>query len=980
MDEIIYLIEKFLTFIPVPFLALVNISITAGWIVLAVVLLRLLFRKAPKWLNCVLWGIVALRLVFPFSIESVFSLIPSAQTVDPTLPYLNEFTINSGIAPIDNAVNTQYADFVPMAERTVDVTIILACVWLLGVAAMLIYAFASWAKLRHSLRTATKKEGNIYHSEFVKSPFVLGLIRPKIYIPYSMDENDLPLVIAHEQAHIKRLDHLIKPFGYLLLSVHWFNPLLWVAYVLLCRDIESACDEKVVKKLTSEQRKSYSTALLNASISRKSVAACPLAFGETGVKERIKGVMSYKKPAFWVVIAAIAVCVVAAVCFLTNPKDANPKEFYDNGQRIRITAEVNGAVSEEKFIILNEGQNAQLSNGTKFTVDAVNLQTGETTLKLKGTPIKNESGKSPDAVTFYDTDMLSYFTQDGKTKISISCVRVQMLEECISQEIIKHNTGNYLSGEYACEANTNLLTEISKKDTNGNIKEVTVYLMSMYQEYSLENGYIVEKGGNITPIALSFSVGADGEYSLAEYWEPGMGRGYIENLKAKFPRGVDYDTQTYVESLERLCRKQASAYFNAEFEADDNAEEYTTTAVNSTMYTTLETLIVQRNSAMVEKGDFSCAAFEILKTEKLQDNKIKLYLLACYESYSFENQKLELMGAVAESAVITLDQKSDGTFSLIEYYVPVKGDDSEESKLLDKLVFDYDGENLSEICRSKAEARFGENKRTTAPATEKTELSSTPLVSDCQLRIVKSKSGGMTWLTNEAFYNENGYHVYLYCLDECYVTVKGKEYEIGEALNNGTVTADAIVEKAKNDALGGKAVSKMYKDGGSTVISYDDGGTTEYKSEGYAIIKKNTIDGNKDVFIGPEDMNLNQVNAFMQGVNNSTGNSISETKPDSKNEINGVTADISPEAEPSFSGKIKEINDGSILVEVGYNDDGIPEGSLTNVRLGTVLSYAPDIDSLNLKEGDYILVVYDGRIMETYPLQVDAYAVYKAVT
>ena len=725
MEEMIYFVEKFLTFIPVPFLALVNISITAGWIVLAVVLLRLLFRKAPKWLNCVLWGIVALRLVFPFSVESVFSLIPSAQTVDPTMPYLNEFTINSGIEPLDNAVNTQYADFVPMAEKTVDVTIILACVWLVGVAAMLIYAFASWAKLRHSLRTATKKEGNIYHSEFVKSPFVLGFIRPKIYIPYNTNEDDLPLVIAHEQAHIRRFDHLIKPFGYLLLSVHWFNPLLWVAYILLCRDIESACDEKVVKNLTSEQRKNYSNALLNASISRKSVAACPLAFGETGVKERIKGVMSYKKPAFWVVVAAVIVCVVTAVCFLTNPKGVQSKEFYDNGQRIRITAEVNGSVTEEKFIIMKDGQNAVLSNGTEFTVGAVNLQTGETTLKLKGTPLKNELGKSPASVTFYDTDTLGYFTQDGKTKITISCVRVKVLEECIKQEIISYNTGKYLSGEFACEANENLLTEISKKDKGGNIKEVTVYLMSMYQEYSLENGYVVEKGSNITPIVLSFSVGADGEYSLAEYWEPGMGREYAVNLKAKFPKGIDYDTQNYVESLEKICRKQASAYFNAEFEADNQIEEYTTKAVIAT------------------------------------------------------------------------------------------------------------------------------EKATTKPSVE-TE---------------QTDSGALTEITT--------------------------------------------------------AVDKI-----TDATDYTD--------------------------VPPET-----------------------TKAD--DEINGVTADISPEAEPSFSGKIKEITDGSILVEVGYNDDGIPEGSLVYVRLGTLLSYAPDVDSLDLKEGDYILVVYDGRIMETYPLQVDAYAVYKAV-
>ena len=246
----------------------------------------------PKWLNCVLWGIVALRLVFPFSVESVFSLIPSAQTFEPNLPYLNEFKINSGIEVLDNAVNTQYADFAPIAERTVDVTIILACVWLSGLAIMLLYALASWARLKMSLKTATKKEGNIYQSEFVQSPFVLGIIKPKIYIPYKTNESDLPLVIEHEKAHIKRFDHLIKPLGFLLLSIYWFNPLLWAAYVLLCRDIEAACDEKVVKTLDESARKEYSIALLNASTSRKSIAACPLAFGETGVKERIKGVMN----------------------------------------------------------------------------------------------------------------------------------------------------------------------------------------------------------------------------------------------------------------------------------------------------------------------------------------------------------------------------------------------------------------------------------------------------------------------------------------------------------------------------------------------------------------------------------------------------------------------------------------------------------------------------------------------------------------
>lgn len=842
MDELIYLIQKFLTFIPVPFLALVNISITAGWIVLAVLLIRFLFQKAPKWFNCVLWGIVALRLIFPFSVESVFSLIPSAQTIEPNLPYIDEFKINSGIEPIDNVVNTHYSDFVPIAENTVDITIILACIWLVGLGAMLIYAFASWAKLRRNLRTSTKKEGNIYQSEFVKSPFVLGFIKPKIYIPYKTNDNDLPLVIAHEQAHIKRFDHLIKPLGFLLLSVHWFNPLLWIAYILLCRDIESACDEKVVKELTTEQRKSYSTALLNASISRKSIAACPLAFGETGVKERIKSVMSYKKPAFWIVIAAVIVCIITAVCFLTNPKERQSEKFYDNGQRIQITAETDGVVTEEKTIIMKEGQNVRLSNGTKFTVNYVNLQTGEITLHLEGTPLENKFGKFPGSVTFFSTDKLSYLTQDGKTKINISCFGVNSLDDVVSKAIIEHNSKDSDDSDYICESHEILTTEITKRDENGNIKEVTVYIIHAYCEYIYENSEVVNKSGNGSPIALIFELTERNHYLLKEYWEPLMGSGYTKSIRAKFPAD---------------CAEIAISSDNPFDECDRMAEEH-------------------YNARMVE------------------------------------------------------------------YSTP----------LTTKAV----------------------------TSTENPELSYTPLESEYKLRIVKSESEGMTWLTNEDFYNANGYHVYLYCLDECYVMIRGKEYKINEALDSGMVTADAIVTKAKNDALGGKAVSKMYKDGGSTVISYDDGGTTEYKAEGYAVIKKNTIDGNKDVFIGPKDMTLNQVNSFIKGANIPVGNSTADNKSDSKGDINGVTADISPEAEPNLSGKIKEINDNQILIEITSDQNGIKAGSLVYVGLGTVLSYAPDIDSLNLKNGDRILVIYDGRIMETYPYQINAYAVYKAVT
>ena len=861
MDEIIYLIQKFLTFITVPFLEIVNISITAGWIVLAVFVLRLLFRKAPKWLNCVLWGIVALRLIFPFSIESVFSLIPSAETFEPNLPYLNEFKINSGIEPLDNAVNTQYADFVPMAERTVDVTIILACVWLSGLAIMLLYALASWARLKRSLKTATKKEGNIYQSEFVQSPFVLGIIRPKIYIPYKTNESDLPLVIEHEKAHIKRLDHLIKPLGFVLLSVYWFNPLLWVAYILLCRDIEAACDERVVKELTDEQRKNYSLALLNASISRKSIAACPLAFGETGVKERIKGVMNYKKPAFWVVIAAIVVSIVAAVCFLTNPTDTRKIDYSPN-----ISAE---------------------------------------------------------------------------------------LEKTVSEEIVKHNKGSYLDGEFACASFKVLAKEtVSKENENG--IAFTLYLASSYDEYNVENGKLVQMGGNGTPLALSFAVNGEDSYALYEYWEPGMGSAYIKDLEAKFPPTVfaKFSEFEYSGELQAESIRQAMEYFGL---TDED-----TTAMQRDPYTT-----------------------------------------------------------------VMLEEK-----------------------------FDY------------------------------------------ELTVKRSKSSGITWMTDEAFYKKNGFHAYLYCLDKAYVTLGSKSIYIGDALNSGEISVDRLIEKANNDANCGIIKRDMLKDGGTMFYWYDD----------YTIIKRNTTDSNKDLIITYADISTTEYSAAVkfisEGMKNYTEattaavkkprlivngqeinangyiefnkednyvtlplftivkalgatvenpgadkvtikyngnkyllNKSQETliitserndfnylaKPpgtthsaecktvgneflitserlsyflykefnaklrfdydtlvvrvESNDDTNGVTAPVGYDDEPHFDAVIIETNGNSVLVKAYGNNAGIKEGTQAYVSLKSVLSH---IKLPEMKKGDKVRFIYDGTVQETYPLQIPTvWAVYE---
>ena len=370
------------------FLELVKLSLIGSLFAAAVMLVRLVFRKAPKWLFCVLWGVVALRLICPVSIESNISLVPdrlaSGQIItnvgneyigdvdiiyESNIGYSN--AVEAGRQPIysgDGYYVVTEKDSLE-APKTVGETVypILSWIWLAGVVLMLAYTAVSCFLLRKKMEEAIHLRDNIWQCEQVDSPFVLGFIKPRIYLPYAITDSDMANVIAHEQAHIQRKDHWWKPIGFLLLSIHWFNPVLWLAYILLCRDIEAACDEKVIKHMEKDEMRAYSTALLHCSVHRRRIAACPLAFGETGVKERIKRVMNYKKPAFWIIIAAIVTCVAVAVCFLTNPKEENDPNLAEDGYYLLI-----GADGVESIEV--SGPN---SSGGAVNADGSNFKKGE---------------------------------------------------------------------------------------------------------------------------------------------------------------------------------------------------------------------------------------------------------------------------------------------------------------------------------------------------------------------------------------------------------------------------------------------------------------------------------------------------------------------------------------------------------------------------------------------------------------------------
>ena len=308
------------------FLEVLNTGIMAGWLVLAVLLARLLLKNAPAWAKCALWAIVGLRLIWPFELESILSLVPSAQTLPPEELTAPAPQVHTGIPSLNSAINPSFAQaFQPESAAGVNplqvVVTAASVLWVIGMVAMAVYSLVSYLRLRRRVRVSMPVGEGVYLCDAIASPFILGIIKPKIYLPSDLPQEKWEDILSHERAHLARRDHWWKPLGFALLTVFWFHPLLWVGYILLCRDVELACDEKVIKTLTPEEKQAYSQTLLECSMPRKWITACPLAFGETSVKTRIKAVLHYKKPTLWIIIATLALCAVLAVCFLTEPQN-----------------------------------------------------------------------------------------------------------------------------------------------------------------------------------------------------------------------------------------------------------------------------------------------------------------------------------------------------------------------------------------------------------------------------------------------------------------------------------------------------------------------------------------------------------------------------------------------------------------------------------------------------------------------------------
>lgn len=391
------------------FLKLLNMSISATWLVGIVLVLRLVLKKAPKWMHCVLWALVAVRLICPFSFESSLSMLPSAEVLPSRVIASGDIQVNTGFEIVDTRINSGILEgymegvTVPVGN-TLRIMTVLTILWLSGMLLMAAYAFFSYARLRRQVAASVETAPDVRICDYIGSPFILGIVKPQIYLPSDMAPEAVESVLAHEQAHIRRKDHWWKPLGYLLLTIHWFNPVMWLAYILLCRDIEMACDEKVIREMDAPAKKRYSEALLACAMPRHLIAACPLAFGEVGVKERVKSVLNYRKPAFWLILAAVIACIIAAVCFLTDPAaNTIAKQF-----EIEKIGDFAILAGEETVSVTNNSDLEKFLKSAKISELPISQDRSEDRAKDFGIALS-----AGGAVLYFDSDFSDVWMNDG---------------------------------------------------------------------------------------------------------------------------------------------------------------------------------------------------------------------------------------------------------------------------------------------------------------------------------------------------------------------------------------------------------------------------------------------------------------------------------------------------------------------------------------------------------------------------------------
>ncbi len=574
-------------------------SISAGWVILAILLLRPILKKAPKWTRELLWGLAAIRLVCPLSIESIFSLMPRRETTQEALePLLNQPTefLQWG----ENYQNELMTPSVLYGQPTVgplNLSSLAGWIWLAGMFAILIFSLIRMVQLKSKLKEAVLWRDQVYLCDHVGSPFILGLLKPKIYLPSDLGPEELEPVLNHEFAHLKRKDHWIKPLAFLLATVFWFQPLIWAAYFFFCRDLELACDEKAIKNFEPEQRKAYTETLLRFGAGRPRALYQPLAFGESNIKGRIKNIVAYKKPGFWIVAAALILCILAGVCLLTDPKSDQtfhledistmnigaemPRFLYGDDTKVILSGTfgiLQYDVENQKILhrvpmeklkkveLLNAYANR---NGSAvYIVDYVGkplYQYDTETFKLSTFKGKYEPAYEVQAVntdaticatglyseTYIETGAYNYYliADNDWRMVTLKLVKqageigsvmpifppdADRQEAAIRKAIIEHCKSDESHRNYCAESHK--IYHIDREwDPQGDLSQLTVYLLLHYSEERLVNGFYTNQWGRLSPAALTFTVDKKEHYTLTEFWEPADGSLYESSIRGKFP-------------------------------------------------------------------------------------------------------------------------------------------------------------------------------------------------------------------------------------------------------------------------------------------------------------------------------------------------------------------------------------------------------------------------------------------------------------
>ena len=527
------------------YMGVLDMSKTAAMVIAVVLLVRLLLKKAPKVFSYALWAVVLFRLLCPISFETPVSIVPHLP--DTSMGYnLADESIDlagAGIAAyqavgdlLNGGLGVQH---IPTTEVTEDgmtryVTADWWSVWILfgkyvwaaGMAVMLLYSAFSYRRIKKQIEIAVPIRDNIWIADDIKSPFVIGFVRPRIYLPGNLGEKEQEYIILHEQHHIRRFDHIFKALAFLALTIHWFNPLVWLAFGLACKDMEMSCDEAVIRKLGGKVRADYSASLLSLATGRRIIAGTPLAFGEGDTKGRIRNLAKWKKPAVWVLILAMVVCLILGVCLLTDRVNRNGQHIGITFYYGNVTEQMSDGINPYIILACNDG-----------TVKTFYYEAGNEDISndLPGKDVRIRARLQDITGHLFTSEVMQVHNDSFDT-----------LEDAIQNAILRHHSSVRDESVLTCASFYSYASEGSTPLGSDYSDIVSEYGIVYHQNFRLENDVLVEDGGCNVPTVLTFSVTEDGHYSLAEYWEPRDGTFYPEDIRAKYPALVRPDTQKHL--------------------------------------------------------------------------------------------------------------------------------------------------------------------------------------------------------------------------------------------------------------------------------------------------------------------------------------------------------------------------------------------------------------------------------------------------